>query len=127
MKKLFLVLVCAVLFSATFVLSSYKTNDNNVPTEELTAMSDDCDEYTHIGTYLGRSESGWELGLDIFQKEGMCNSYYWASDGYSGISTSLFGDYCEHIKYNHKRGVLMKDSEGHWYAAYKGEKYYVDL
>ena len=46
MKKLFLVLVCAVLFSATFVLSSYKTNDNNVPTEELTAMSDDCDEYT---------------------------------------------------------------------------------
>lgn len=127
MKKLFLVLVCAVLFSATFVLSSYKTNDNNVPTEELTAMSDDCDEYTYIGTYLGRSESGRELGLDIFQKEGMCNSYYWATDGYSGISTSLFGDYCEHIKFNHERGVLMKDSEGHWYAAYIGKKYYVDL
>lgn len=127
MKKLFLVLVCAVLFSATFVLSSYKTNDNNVPTEELTAMSDDCDEYTYIGTYLGRSESGRELGLDIFQKEGMCNSYYWATDGYSGISTNLFGDYCEHIKFNHERGVLMKDSEGHWYAAYIGKKYYVDL
>ena len=127
MKKLFLVLVCAVLFSATFVLSSYKTNENNVPTEELTAMSDDCDEYTFIGKYLGRTESGRTLGLDIFQKEGMCNSYYWASDGYSQFSTNLFGDYCKHIKYNSKRGVLMKDSEGHWYAAYYGEKYYVDL
>lgn len=129
MKKLFLVLVCAVLFSATFVLSSYKTNDNNVPTEELTAMSDDCDEYTYIGGYKGRPEDEdyYDQGFVIFQKEGMCNSYYWATDGYSGISTNLSGDYCEHIKFNHERGVLMKDSEGHWYAAYIGKKYYVDL
>lgn len=127
MKKLFLVLVCTALFSATFVLSSYKTNENNVPTEELTAMSDDCDEYTYIGTYLGRNESGRKLGLDIFEREGMCNSYYWASDGNSQITTNLYGDYCKHIECNHKRGVLMQDSEGHWYAAYQGEKFYVDL
>ncbi|MBE6346484.1 MAG: hypothetical protein E7067_04660 [Lentimicrobiaceae bacterium] len=122
MKKLFLVLVCAVLFSATFVLSSYKTNDNNVPTEELTAMSDDCDEYTYIGTYLGRSESGRKINFDIFQKEGMCNSYYWAID-----FNPDGNDYCRHIEHNSTRGVLMKDSEGHWYAAYNSLKYYVDL
>ena len=122
MKKLFLVLVCAVLFSATFVLSSYKTNDNNVPTEELTAMSDDCDEYTYIGGYEGRSESGWERGFVIFQKEGMCNSYYWVND-----SEYSYKDYCRYIDKTNPRGVLMKDSEGRWYAAVKGTKYYIDL
>ena len=120
MKKLFLVLVCTALFSATFVLSSYKTNENNVPTEELTAMSDDCDEYTYIGSYSGFPESGGVRSFDIFQKEGMCNSYYWATGGHND-------DYCEHINRNHSRGVLMKDSEGRWYAAYCSEKCYIDL
>ena len=122
MKKLFLVLVCAVLFSATFVLSSYKTNDNNVPTEELTAMADDCDEYTYIGGYKGRPESGWSKGFVIFQKEGMCNSYYWVLD-----SEYSYKDYCRYIDKTYSRGVLMKDSEGRWYAAVNGTKYYIDL
>ena len=128
MKKLFLVLVCTALFSATFVLSSYKTNENNVPTEELTAMSDDCDEYTYIGSYIGIEESGWRIAFAIFQKEGMCNSYYWASVGHYKISDALYDDYCKHInRPNHKRGVLMQDSEGYWYAVYDAKKYYVDL
>lgn len=124
MKKLFLVLVCAVLFSATFVLSSYKTNDNNVPTEELTAMSDDCDEYTYIGEYEGRPEDEdyHDQGFVIFQKEGMCNSYYWVADDYY-----YYRDYCIYIDKTYNRGVLMKDSKGRWYAALNGRKYYVDL
>lgn len=122
MKKLFLVLVCAVLFSATFVLSSYKTNENNVPTEELTAMSDDCDEYTYIGGYKGRTEDGQKRDFVIFQKEGMCNSYYWVMDMHY-----LYTDYCRYIDKNYSRGVLMKDSEGRWYAAHTGNKYYIDL
>lgn len=122
MKKLFLVLVCAVLFSATFVLSSYKTNDNNVPTEELTAMSDDCDEYTYIGGYEGRTENGLEGDFVIFQKEGMCNSYYWVKD-----FNYLYKDYCRYIDKNYSRGVLMKDSKNRWYAAVEGKKYYIDL
>ena len=123
MKKLFLVLVCTALFSATFVLSSYKTNENNVPAEELTAMSDDCDEYTYIGKYLGTTENGSTNEFDIFQKEGMCNSYYWAC----GSMARRDDDYCEHIERNSSRGVLMKDSEGRWYAALYAKKYYIDL
>ena len=122
MKKLFLVLVCTALFSATFVLSSYKTNENNVPTEELTAMSDDCDEYTYIGDYRGRTEDGYTFTFVIFQKEGMCNSYYWVLD-----NNYFYEDYCIYIDKNFKRGVLMKDSEDRWYAAYQARKYYVDL
>ena len=121
MKKLFLVLVCTALFSATFVLSSYKTNENNVPTEELTAMSDDCDEYTYIGKYIGRNENGYTRTFVIFQKEGMCNSYYWVLD-----NNYFYKDYCRYIDEDYSRGVLMKDSEDRWYAAL-GEKYYVDL
>lgn len=122
MKKLFLVLVCTALFSATFVLSSYKTNENNVPTEELTAMSDDCDEYTYIGGYEGRTENGLKGYFVIFQKEGMCNSYYWVIDIHY-----LYTDYCRYIDKSNPRGVLMKDSEGRWYAANAGKKYYIDL
>lgn len=122
MKKLFLVLVCTALFSATFVLSSYKTNENNVPTEELTAMSDDCDEYTYIGGYKGITENGLEGCFVIFQKEGMCNSYYWVIDIHY-----LYTDYCRYIDKSNSRGVLMKDSEGRWYAANAGKKYYIDL
>lgn len=122
MKKLFLVLVCTALFSATFVLSSYKTNENNVPTEELTAMSDDCDEYTYIGDYRGETESGYSMRLVIFQKEGMCNSYYWVKD-----NNYFYKDYCIYIDENFTRGVLMKDSEDRWYAAYQARKFYVDF
>ena len=117
MKKLFLVLVCAVLFSATFVLSSYKTNDNNAPIEELTAMSDDCDGYTFVGIYTADPKAYFS----IFQKEGMCNSYYWGANG--NMYTTPDEVYCDCSQ----KGVLMKDSEGRWYAAVDGTKYYIDL
>lgn len=122
MKKLFLVLVCTALFSATFVLSSYKTNDNNASTKDNTTAVI-SGEYTFIGKFGAyptkekRANYRPEKFFGIWETEGMCNNFYWGYNGHWAIDKD-FSD-------NAVTGPLRKTNDGIWYAVYDGVKYYI--
>lgn len=121
MKK---VLISATLLigmmASVMVFSSFTTSRENV--NVLDSKVNVQGDWRRVGTYKGYDASGKAptYSFTIWEQDGMCGSYYWVY--YMDINP----DEC--FKYKKEfTGKLMKDSEGRWYAALYGDKYYISL
>ncbi|MBQ6084382.1 MAG: hypothetical protein IJK92_08555 [Bacteroidales bacterium] len=118
MKKLFIAASLIIgMIAGAMVLSSFSE-----PKEEL---NEDCieitmaDDWTYVGDYVGRTSDDKTQRFRIWEKEGMCNSYYWVSK-------------CDNSRLNPDitsctKGVLRQNRDGYWYAAFCGDNYFIDF
>lgn len=117
MKKLFIAASLIIgMIAGAMVLSSFsepKQGERNESTEITMA-----DGWTRVGVYYGYDMDGDRsyYKFTIWEKEGMCNSYYWVynSDKNPDETRST-------------TGVLRQNSEKKWYAALYGKNYYIDF
>jgi len=122
MKKLFIAASLIIgMIAGAMVLSSFSE-----PKEEL---NEDCieitmaDDWTYVGEYVGRTSDDETHRFKIWEKEGMCNSYYWVakSEYYdNGWINNPDETRCQ-------TGVLRRNNEGRWYCAYRGDNYFIDF
>lgn len=121
MKKLFIAasLIIGMVASA-MVLSSFsepKEMKNDSCTEITMA-----DGWTKVGDYRGKTRDERKSAqFRIWEKEGMCNQYYWVL--YDGSENG----YENPDETQSSSGVLRQNRDGEWYAAYYGENYYIDF
>lgn len=120
MKKLFIAASLLIgMIAGAMVLSSFsepKENDNNACMEITMA-----DGWTRVGQYQGVSKDNKTHEFVIWEKEGMCNSYYWVDRHNQGYKNP------DEVTSDTGKGVLRKNSEGKWYAAYIGVQYFIDF
>lgn len=123
MKKLLIAASLLIgMIAGAMVLSSFsepKEMDYKTCTE-ITMT----DGWTYVGEYVGTTRDGVTHRFKIWEKEGMCNSFYWVaySKSYVIQNWSLNPD-----ETNFPSGVLRRNSEGKWYCAYNGDNYYIDF
>ena len=121
MKKLFIAASLIIgMIAGAMVLSSFsepKENDNNACMEITMA-----DGWTRVGQYQGVSKDYKSETFIIWEKEGMCNSYYWTSGCYKGADPDWHWD-----NDPSNVGALRKNRDGEWYAAYDGKNYFIDF
>lgn len=123
MKKLFIAasLLIGMIAGAT-VLSSFSEPQREIRKEkEQITMNEG---WTKIGVYKGEGPRRNETFV-IWQKEGMCNSYYWVNVPYSSNYRDCY--YTNPDEACSTTGVLMKDRDDNWYAALYGDKYIIDF
>lgn len=125
MKKLFIAASLLIgMIAGAMVLSSFSE-----PKEE---GNKDCmgicvkdDGWRRVGSYEGKTEDGNnKLLFVIWEKEGMCNSYYWTTG--SSYSSENPDWHIEH-KMGGATGALRQNRDGYWYAAYQGKNYFIDF
>lgn len=116
MKKLLIVAsMLTGMVAGAMVLSSFsEPKEMKIGTCKEITMADD---WTLVGKYYGKDANGKQSGamFTIWQKEGMCNQYYWV---YSDDKTP--------DKTTAAHGVLRQNKEGNWYAA-NGTNYFIDF
>ena len=117
MKKLFIAasLIIGMVTSA-MVLSSF-SEPNEMKNDSCTEITM-ADGWTKVGVYTGSARDGGTLIVVIWEKEGMCNQYYW-------VVAQAPVKNPDETKYDH--GVLRQNRDGEWYAACYGKNYYIDF
>ena len=105
------------------VLSSFVTPK----TSNKTMCSEICmsDGWRKVGTFTGKTEPepGYKSrteGFVIWEKDGMCNAYYWVARDWNYADKNP-------DETTQQTGALRKNSAGRWYAAYYGNIYYIDF
>lgn len=121
MKKLLIAASLLIgMIAGAMVLSSFSEPQREIRKEkEQITMNE---RWTKIGEYKGKGPSSYETFV-IWQKEGMCNSYYWVNvlHDYRDCCYTNPDEACS------TTGVLMKDRDDNWYAALYGDKYIIDF
>ena len=121
MKKVLITMaVLASMMAGAMVLSSFTAPKQDVKEHSSITM---YDEWTKVGSYYGYNRDGEKSRCPfvVWEKAGMCNSYYWTYDGY------LYGPYDPDHAPNGDTGVLRKNSEDKWYAAREGDNWFIDF
>ena len=121
MKKLFIAASLIIgMIAGAMVLSSFSEANNKEDNKTEITMND---AWKRVGTYTGESRDNEEREFVIWEKDGMCNSYYW--------TTGLYGSYDPDWHWannsDSQTGALRKNRNGEWYAAYAGKNYYIDF
>lgn len=118
MKKLLIVAsMLTGMVAGAMVLSSFsEPKEMKIGTCKEITMADD---WTLVGKYYGKDANGMQSGymFNIWQKEGMCNQYYWV---YGNDTNTPDKTTAAH-------GVLRQNKEGKWYVAYNGTNYFIDF
>lgn len=122
MKKILITMaVLTGMVAGAMVFSSFatpKTND-----ETVCSQINSNDGWRKVGTYTGTSDDGKTRKFHIWEKDGMCNAYYWVcSDQCSEYNPDEIAEHC-----NAPTGTLRKNSEGRWYCALYGTNYFIDF
>lgn len=119
MKKVLITMAMLTgMVAGGMVLSSFavpKTNDKTV-----CSQIDMNDGWTRIGSFRGRWDGPRlydEKSFIIWEKSGMCNSYYWTLN-YDECKGNPDVTECE-------SGALRKDDDGRWYASCDNRRYYI--
>ena len=101
------------------VLSSFSEpkQEENIDCTEISTT----DGWTSVGAFTGVSKDNKTNNFVIWEKEGMCNSYYWVDKFNCGYKNP------DQVASDTFKGVLRKNSEGKWYAAYAGVQYFIDF
>lgn len=106
------------MMGGAMVFSSFvapKTND-----ETVCSQIDVNDGWREVGVYFGRGQYyGHESRFRIWEKDGMCNAYYWV---YQNTANDQDKD---PDKTSCPKGALRQNSNKEWYAAYDGEIYII--
>lgn len=117
MKKLFIAAtLLIVMVASAMVLSSFSEPKEDVKNESVQITMNDG--WTEVGEYTGSARDGGTVRFVIWEKEGMCNQYYWVLAG-------VYVKNPDETEYIH--GVLRQNRDGEWYAAYNGKNYYIDF
>lgn len=82
------------------------------------------DGWRMVGIYEGKSADNWTQQFVIWEKEGMCNAYYWVEKWGSDLKNQKNPDESESFV---NKGILRQNSEKKWYAAYNGRNYFIDF
>ena len=123
MKKLFIAASLLIgMIAGAMVLSSFSE-----PKEEI---NKDCmgicvkdDGWRRVGEYEGKTEDGKSTTFIIWEKEGMCNAYYWVAYHYNAEPHRENPDKAPAAA----TGALRQNRDGYWYAAYQGKNYFIDF
>ena len=119
MKKLFIAASLIIgMIAGAMVLSSFSEpkQDGKNESTEIT-MSDG---WTRIGQYTGVTNDNKTQTFIIWEKEGMCNAYYWTLSSWGSTTP-------DNVTTPSCHGVLRQNSEKKWYAAYDGKNYFIDF
>ena len=121
-KVLFTMVMLTSMVAGTMVFSSFtasKTNDETVCSQ--ISMNDG---WRNVGEYYGYDRNGHRSTYTfiIWEKEGVCGSFYWTYTGYSGDPDKL-----KERGHSECTGQLRQNSEKKWYAAYNGTNYFIDF
>ena len=122
MKKVLITMaVLTSMVAGGMVFSSFaapKTNDKSAHTQ-INANNG----WRKVGVYFGQTDNGkYGHNFAIWEKDGMCNAYYWVDWSCDPIQGNLNPD-----ETRCSTGALRKNSEGRWYCAQDGYNYYINF
>jgi len=107
-------MVAGAMVFSSFVVP--KTND-----ETVCSQINANDGWRQVGEYTGYLEGSQTVSLTfvIWEKDGLCNAYYWVIKNSQRNKNPDETD-CE-------TGALRKNREGQWYAAFRGQIYFINF
>ena len=124
MKKLFIAASLIIgMIAGVMVLSSFSEPKQEIKKCEKFSITDG---WRKVGTCKGKCEDCYTISTETFhiwEKDGMCNAYYWVIPYQGGVSDDLNPDEVPSFY----TGALRKNNDGKWYALYNGSKYYIDF
>lgn len=123
MKKLFIAASLIIgMIAGAMVLSSFSEPKQEIKKCEKFSITDG---WRKVGTCKGECEdctNKISVTFHIWEKDGMCNAYYWVFPGIIGYD-KLNPDEVD----SNFTGALRQNNDGKWYAMYDGKKYYIDF
>ncbi len=122
MKKILITMaVLTGMVAGAMVFSSFvapKTND-----ETVCSQINSNDGWRRVGEYMGYKVNSRDTKrFIIWEKDGMCNAYYWV-EWSSG--TGIHSNEMNPEKTGNETGALRQNSDKEWYAACSGFIYII--